>query len=108
MASNMQTYSGVLIEDDDELSLGELCRACAIHADWLIELVNEGILEPRGRDASHWRFSSLELVRVRRVMRLQQDLDVNLAGAALALQLLDEIDSLRARLRTLDREFQAR
>lgn len=105
MASNMQTYSGVLIEDDDELSLGELCRACAIHADWLIELVNEGILEPRGQDARHWRFSSLELVRVRRVMRLQQDLDVNLAGAALALQLLDEIDSLRARLRTLDREF---
>ena len=102
MAKQIQTFSGMLIEDDDELSLGEMCRACAIHADWLIDLVNEGILEPRGEDTSRWRFSSVELMRVHRVIRLQQDLRVNLAGAALALDLLDEIDQLRARLRTLD------
>jgi len=32
-------------------------------------------------------------------LRLQQDLGVNLAGAALALQLLEEAETLRARLR---------
>ena len=40
-----------------------------------------------------------------RVIRLQHDLRVNLAGAALALDLLDEIDQLRARLRALDQEL---
>jgi chaperone modulatory protein CbpM len=37
-------------------------------------------------------------------MRLQSDLGVNLAGAALALQLLDEIESLRAQVRAMEDE----
>lgn len=102
MAKQMQTLSGILLEDDYQVSLAELCRACSIHADWLIELVNEGIIEPRGKRVADWRFSSIEIVRIHTVIRLQQDLQVNLAGAALALDLLDEIDSLRARLRALD------
>jgi chaperone modulatory protein CbpM len=32
---------------------------------------------------------------------LQRDLGINLAGAALALQLLDEVEALRARLRAM-------
>ncbi len=36
--------------------------------------------------------------RVRCAMRLTRDLGVNYAGAALALDLLDELDLLRARL----------
>lgn len=102
MARQIQTLSGILLEDDYQVSLAELCRACSIHADWLIDLVNEGIIEPRGKTVADWRFSSVEIVRVHTVIRLQQDLQVNLAGAALALDLLDEIDSLRARLRALD------
>ena len=102
MATPIQTFNGILLEDDYEVSTAELCRACSIHADWLIELVNEGILEPRGRNVTDWRFSGVEILRVHTVIRLQQDLQVNLAGAALALDLLDEIDSLRARLRALD------
>ncbi|MEO5655034.1 MAG: chaperone modulator CbpM [Nitrosospira sp.] len=35
-------------------------------------------------------------------MRLQHDLGVNLAGIALALQLLDEVEMLRARLNAVD------
>ena len=102
MAKHMQTLNGILLEDDYEVSLAELCRACAIPADWLIDLVNEGIIEPSGKTTADWRFSGVEIVRVHTVIRLQQDLHVNLAGAALALDLLDEIDQLRARLQVLD------
>jgi chaperone modulatory protein CbpM len=35
-------------------------------------------------------------------MRLQHDLEINLAGVALALELMDEIDALRERLCRLD------
>ena len=101
MAKHVQTFSGVVLADDSEFSLGDLCKACSIHADWLIELVQEGILEPRGHSETEWRFSGVELLRVRTVIHLQRDLQVNLAGAALALELLDEIDRLHARLQTL-------
>jgi len=37
-------------------------------------------------------------------MRLQRDLGVNLAGIALALDMLDEIDKLRGRLQRIDPE----
>jgi chaperone modulatory protein CbpM len=65
-------------------------------------LVQEGILDPRRDRPGHWRFSAASLQRARTAIRLQRDLDINLAGVALALQLLDEIDSLRARLRLLE------
>lgn len=35
------------------------------------------------------------------VLRLRRDLGLNLAGAAQALQLLDEVEALRERLRVL-------
>jgi chaperone modulatory protein CbpM len=38
-------------------------------------------------------------------LRLQHDFDIDLAGAALALDLLDEIEALRARLRALGGEY---
>jgi chaperone modulatory protein CbpM len=97
--------TGLLLNDEVSLSLGELCRVCAVHAEWIIELVDEGILEPMGPDSAHWRFTGPSLVRALRVRRLQQDLGVNLAGAALVLDLLDEIETLRARLEVLERMY---
>jgi chaperone modulatory protein CbpM len=103
MMTKQDILTGLLLDDEVSLSLGELCRVCTVHAEWVIELVDEGILEPNGLDTAHWRFSGPSLLRVLRVRRLQQDLGINLAGAALVLDLLDEIESLRARLRVLER-----
>ncbi len=46
-----------LLDEESFLTLGELSRACMVHAEWIIELVDEGVLEPSGCDAVHWRFS---------------------------------------------------
>jgi len=53
---------------------------------------------PEGTAPERWRFPGMQLRRARVAVRLQRDLGVNTAGAALALQLLDEIEALRARL----------
>ncbi|HHM05120.1 MAG TPA: MerR family transcriptional regulator [Gammaproteobacteria bacterium] len=90
-------FSGRILEEELELTLGQLSRACAVNAEWLLTLVEEGILEPL-TGTPPWRFSGTSLRRVRTVRRLQEDLGVNLAGAALALELLEEIDALHARL----------
>lgn len=91
-------HTGTIIEDDDPLTLSELCRACGVHADWVINLVEEGIIEPDGKEIRLWRFSGVSLVRVRSALRLQRDLGVNLAGIGLALDLIEELEKLRTQL----------
>ena len=91
--------NGVLLEEEIEFSLADLCRACSVNNEWIQSLVDEGILEPvTGAGISDWRFTGISLQRVRITRHLQHDLGVNLAGAALALDLLEEIESLRARI----------
>jgi chaperone modulatory protein CbpM len=90
-----------ILEEQTQLTLADLCRACAVHAERIIELVDAGVLEPLGREPALWRFGGASLYRARRALRLQRDIGIDLAGAALALELLDEIESLRARLRAL-------
>jgi len=92
---------GIILEDHARLTLHELCDACAVHADFICELVDEGLLEPTGAAQSHWYFTGFSLYRVRRAQRLQQDLGLNLAGVALALDLLDEVEQLRAQINHL-------
>lgn len=93
---------GDVLDEHTTLSLGELCQACSSHAEWIITLVEEGILDPIGTSKGQWQFSSTCLQRAQTARRLQRDLDINLAGIALALNLLDEIDYLRARLNRLE------
>lgn len=90
-----------LLDESSELTLSELCRACGLPAEHILALVEEGIIEPHG-EIKQWRFSGVCVRRVRRVYTLERDLKVNLAGAALALDLLEEIERLQARLRRLE------
>jgi len=87
--------SALPLDDSVEFSLAELCSVCRVSEELVVDIVAEGIVEPSGRGRSEWRFSGLALIRVQRVIRLQQDFDVNLPGAALALDLFDELERLR-------------
>jgi len=87
--------SGEIVEQRAPLSLGELCQQYAVHAEWIVDLVDEGILEPQGEQQVQWRFSGECCRRISIVLRLQRDLGINLAGTALALELLDELRELR-------------
>ena len=94
--------TGFILEDQTGLNLDDLCRACAADANRIIELVHEGVLAPVGEKPDYWRFTGVHLHRARVALRLESDLGINLAGAALALELLDELDNLRARLQRLE------
>ena len=87
--------SATPLDDSVEFTLTEICVACSVPEDFVIEIVAEGIVEPIGRDRAQWRFSGVALARMQRVIRLQQEFDVNLPGAALALELLEEVERLR-------------
>lgn len=95
----MPALKGLNLDEEETLTLEELSRACAMRAEWVISLVEEGVLEPAGRCLANWRFPGSILRRVRIAARLQRDLEINLSGVALILDLLDEIETLRKRLR---------
>ena len=98
MTSDLDTLlTAELLDDELELSLAELCAACRVPAEQIVELVGEGIVEPIGQGQGHWRFRAVSVRRVYCALRLQRDLGVNIAGAALALELLEELERLRAR-----------
>jgi len=98
MTQRTDILTGIIIEEQQRLSLRELCDACAVHAEFITELVNEGVIEPAGMERAHWVFSGISLTRIRTAKRLQHDLGINLAGVALALELLDEVQLLRSQL----------
>lgn len=91
-----------VLDDTFELSLAELCQSCSVHADTIIAMVEEGLLEPKGQSPSDWHFTGPALHRVTIAVRLQRDLHINLAGATLALELLEEIEHLHEQLQLLD------
>ena len=97
--STTDILTGYIIENETQLTLRQLCDDCDVHAEYIIELVDEGFIEPSGIEKSHWCFNGINIRRVQKAKRLQNDLGINLAGIALALELMEEIEQLRSRLR---------
>ncbi len=96
------TIHGVLVDEEVEFTLDELCRLCgAADNEQLLALIQEGVLPTSGADPQAWRFGGSSLARARIAMRLVRDLDLNAAAAALVLDLLDEIEALKSQLRRL-------
>ena len=103
----VKLLSGEIFEKETVLSLADLCRVCQMPAERVIELVQEGIIEPVTRDPmehqpARWCFRGISVRRVRCAQRLERDLGINVAGAALAIELLEELERLRARLHRLE------
>ncbi len=96
---------GELLDEQRALGLGELLRVCGVSAEQVRAMVAEGMLHPRGAAPEQWVFRGVEVIRVRRALRLQRDLALNLPGAALALDLIDEIHQLRCRVHWLEQQL---
>lgn len=91
--------------EDTRLSVHELCEACGIEIVLVKDLVSYEIVCPMGDSQDDWVFDMHQLKRLRTAMRLQRDLELNLAGVALVLDLLDELEDLRVRSTILDKHF---
>jgi chaperone modulatory protein CbpM len=95
--SSTTTVIGVCLTGEDALELDAFAAACGTEADFVRLLVDEGLLRPAAEQPV-WRFGGEELARVRRIRRLQRDVESNQQSVAVMLDLMDEIDRLRAHL----------
>ncbi len=104
---NQNILEGILLDEKTEFTISDLCRACSSSEEWIIGLVEEGAIEPIGQqvilaESYLWRFSASSLQQVQIAVRLERDLDINLSGIALALELLNDIETLKSRLRSYE------
>lgn len=87
------------------LTYNELCEICGISSDYLCDLIEYEIIPPQVKRQEEWIFGLDELRRIQTTLRLQRDLEVNLAGAAIVLNLLKELEELRAKIEFMQKHF---
>ena len=97
--SDESNSSPGIFEEYAVLSVRDLSRICAVDERHIVELVHEGVLNVADADGTEWQFTGEALRRARLALRLERDLEINLAGVALALELMEEIEQLRRRAR---------
>src|SRR5438552_6322446 len=94
-SDNDQSLTASIVGDDTLLTLQELCRICAVEERHIVEFVEEGVLSVVAVETRSWQFNGGALRRARLALRLERDLELNMAGVALALDLMEEIERLR-------------
>jgi chaperone modulatory protein CbpM len=92
------TLTAAVLDDDTWLEFEEFCRACGVPGEFVEALLQEELLTPARREP-RLAFPAAAVARVRRILRLQRDFEASLPAVALILDLLDEIERLRAALR---------
>jgi chaperone modulatory protein CbpM len=101
--TNDRSVSGVLI-DEVTLTIVELANACSVDYGWVVQRVEDGLLERNDdavtatvsrANAAEWRFASTALIRARRLANIERTFDANAEVAALVVDLLEEVATLR-------------
>lgn len=98
MKKELLVIAGTVMDETVQFSLVELCKCAKTSQEEVIEMIEEGILEPQGASIHTWRFDTKALKRLQIAIRLQHDLGVNLPGSALVLDLLEEMETLRRQM----------
>lgn len=97
--TRLTIVDALIVEQDIRFSLADLCRACGADPAQVAAWVEEGLLQPRGSGPADWVFEGELLARARAAVRLGRELELDAHATVLVLELMDEIETLRARLR---------
>lgn len=90
------------ILEDACLTLEQLAGASALEHEWLASHVEAGLIPVEGAltgPRRAWRFTATALTRVRRMRDIERTYDAGPELAALVADMLEEMDSLRRRVR---------
>jgi chaperone modulatory protein CbpM len=98
-SSQDQALPGAIFEESAVLTVRDLSRMCAVDERHIVEYVEEGVLSVVEWNTAEWRFTGAALRRARLALRLERDLELNLAGVALAIELMEELERLRRELK---------
>lgn len=97
-ADKTTVLRGIVLDSDSRFTLTEFCHVCGVETELVLEMMGEGVIQPLAQRDDDYEFSGEALLRAKRALRLVGDLGVNWPGAALALDLMDELEQHRRQL----------
>lgn len=86
--------------DENMLELDDVVRICCVNHQWLLERIEQEVVQPIVRDDRYY-FSSATVVRIRQVIHVEQVYDADPQLAALVADLTEEVQALRRELNRL-------
>ena len=96
--------SGEILSDNHTLTFDDICECCGLPEAKVKTYIEENLIEVQGDDVTQWRFSEISMVWIQKASRLERDLRLNPAGAALALELMSQIEDLKNQLKRYQQE----
>ncbi|HET6644387.1 MAG TPA: MerR family transcriptional regulator [Fimbriimonadales bacterium] len=94
-------------ENEPVYTISIAARLCGVHPQTLRTYERQGLIAPARQNEKNRLYSDEDVVRVRQITRLTQDLGVNLAGVEVILNLLDRMEEMRRELETQFSDFAA-
>lgn len=93
-----------LSDDSVKWTLAEVCERTSLSREVIRELVDLGLVVPDGR-WGEWYFPDPALARLQRASRLRHELELDWAGVAVALDLMEEVQQLRREVDSLKKQL---
>ena len=90
--------AGVLMDETSTISLAEVCEKCHVSEDVLREMIEHGLFNHQVAHSKTVHIDQRTLSRIQSACRLQEDLDINLPGVVLVLELLEALEQMRDEL----------
>ncbi len=75
-----------------------ICSYYGLKKDVLVDMVLWGIASPLGSSPDKWQFTQRDYERIGCAYRFHRDLEINIPGSAMVLELLSELDRVRIEL----------
>lgn len=85
-------------EHEPVFSISVVARLVGLHQQTVRQYERAGLVLPARSQGNTRRYSQADIERLRQVIRMVDDLGVNLAGVQVALGLLQQIEELRVEL----------
>ena len=76
-------------------TLQAVCFTYRLSREEVVEMVSWGIANPIGLDPQRWLFPQKDYDRIGNAIRFNQEMGINIPGAALAIELLDDLEKIR-------------
>lgn len=92
-------------ENQPVYMIGVAAQLCNVHPQTLRQYERLGLVIPSRAGAKNRLYSENDILRVRRIQRLTQELGVNLAGVEIILKLLDDMEEMRTDLESQMKDY---
>lgn len=92
-----------LPERSEHIAWAQLVEVTGITPDVMAQLAELGWLDPVKTKAENYLFTIRDVYRIQKLMRLNHDLDVNITGASIIVDLMARIEELELEVEKLQR-----